>query len=252
MKRFFKSIAHLMLGILDQLLDDIATGINDRSIIAILINSLLLVAYIVALVLSGVLLLGLAVKFADWLALIGIAFALLYRFATSENAPTSMSNSSVDAALAEQRAEENYDSVRSLICQSIVATSQTTKITRPLDEFAVETASLGAHFYMAANIPVYQFEAILDAPIDKAEEDIILRELQRNTIKLVARYPMLCSDEARGRAPVEILDVKNLGGRIVIEVVLTNAASLPMIEARRRARIERKQRQTQYSDEDYR
>ena len=50
---------------------------------------------------------------------------------------------------------------------------------------------------------------------------------------------------------VEVLDVKPLGGHVCIDVVLTTAASIPLIEARRRARVERQQKAQTYMDADY-
>ena len=100
-------------------------------------------------------------------------------------------------------------------------------------------------------VAIFQVECALETSIDKVTEDIIQRELQRNVIKQCPRHPMLISSEAQGRAPVEVLDVKNLGNRVLIEVCLTTAASIPLIEARRRARVERQQRQQAVIDQDY-
>lgn len=98
---------------------------------------------------------------------------------------------------------------------------------------------------------MYQWEADLEGEIDKTQEDNILRELQRHVVKNLPRYPMLLSDEARGRAAVEVLDVKNLGGHVLIETVLVNATSIPLVDARRRARAERPAKQERIDDPRY-
>ena len=65
---------------------------------------------------------------------------------------------------------------------------------------------------------------------------------------------MLISPEAGGRAPVEVLGVKNCGSRVLIDFVFTTKKAIPMIDACRRARIERQKRQERprpYIDDDY-
>jgi len=93
----------------------------------------------------------------------------------------------------------------------------------------------------------FSFEIDLTTAIDKTQEDIILREIQRHTNKHALRYPQLIE---QGRAPV-VLDVKNCGCFILVEVVLYNGDSKSMIEARRRARIERRQRSGDTFDRDF-
>lgn len=65
---------------------------------------------------------------------------------------------------------------------------------------------------------------------------------------------MLISPEAGGRAPVEVLGVKNCGSRVLIDFVFTTKKAIPMIDSRRHARAERRVKQEPirpYIDEDY-
>lgn len=129
--------------------------------------------------------------------------------------------------------------------------SAITPLLRPHDEFSIEIATLADHFYLDGVDPVFQFENDLEAAIDKAQNDSIQRETQRFAAKNITRYPQLISEEAKGRSPIEVLDVKNLGGRVCFDVVLTTSSTIPKIDARRRARVERQQRQQATTDPDY-
>ncbi len=46
-----------------------------------------------------------------------------------------------------------------------------------------------------------------------------------------------------GRFPVEILTVRGVGRKVIIDAVITSEKSIPIIEARRQARVERQKRQ---------
>ncbi|MNW52316.1 hypothetical protein D3C74_298320 [compost metagenome] len=158
----------------------------------------------------------------------------------------------VDEELTRQRAREQYDDMLALMFNSIQGAASITPLIRPHDIFDIQSSSpKGDHFYLDKGIVIFQFECELETTIDKLTEDIIQRELQRYVVKQCSRYPMLISSEAQGRALVEVLDIKNLGGHILVECTQTTSASIPLIEARRRARVERQQRQQAVIDKDY-
>lgn len=158
----------------------------------------------------------------------------------------------VDEELTRQRAREQYDEMLALMFNAMQGAANTTPLLRPHDTLQIESSSSrGAHFYLERGNVIFQFECDLETAIDKNTEDAIQRELQRYVVKQCSRYPMLVSNEAQGRAPVEVLDVKNLGGHVLVECCQTTSGSIPLIEARRRARVERQQRQQAITDQDY-
>ena len=158
----------------------------------------------------------------------------------------------VDEELTRQRAREQYDEMLALMFNAMQGAANTTPLLRPHDTLQIESSSSrGAHFYLERGNVIFQFECDLETAIDKNTEDAIQRELQRYVVKQCSRYPMLVSNEAQGRAPVEVLDVKNLGGHVLVECCQTTSGSIPLIEARRRARVERQQRQHAITDQDY-
>lgn len=159
----------------------------------------------------------------------------------------------VNEELIRQRAREQYDDLHAFMFNAIQGASSITPLIRPHDLFDIQTCSpKGDHFYLTEKyIPVFQFECEIETAIDKGTEDLIQRELQRYMTKQCSRYPMLISSEAQGRSPVELLDVKNLGGHLLFECILATSDSIRLIEARRRARVERQQRQQAFIDQDY-
>lgn len=215
--------------------------------------------------LAVIMIIGLVLVFPGWLnwgqyfqwvfTILGVG--VFCALVTEEDTPSQDSEapitSDVDKVLIAERAVELQDEVRALMFVSIQGASATTPIVRPHEEYDIQPSKAsGKCFYLYQDIiPVYQWEADLEGEIDKTQEDNILRELQRYTVKNLPRFPMLMSDEARGRAAVEILDVKNLGGHVQIETVLVNAASIPLVDARRRARAERQVRQERIEDPRY-
>ena len=74
------------------------------------------------------------------------------------------------------------------------------------------------------------------------------QEIQRHIMKNASRFPLLLVD---GRAP-EVIDVIALGKRVVIEVMRSTPTARPIIEARRKARVERQVRQKRVEDPRYR
>ena len=175
------------------------------------------------------------------------------------NHPASTSNNAVGGKvgeeLARERARELYPTVRSLMFRALVAVSAFTVIDRKHDIHEIETATQnGDHFYMEGAVAVYQFELDLENEVTQEQADHLRDKLQEYGRKFIGDYPMLISPDSGGRSAVEVLAVHPLGHRICIDVVQTTAASIPMIENRRRARAERLNsptRPTRYVDEDY-
>lgn len=161
----------------------------------------------------------------------------------------------VDIELARQKAFDMQGYALGLMLQVLIAISSFTCVVRPRNTHDIEVHTTdGASFYMKNDVVIYQAEVEVEGEITPEVEDTIQREAQRYAQKYITDYPMLVSPEAGGRAPVEVLGVKNCGSRVLIDFVFTSAKSASMIEARRRARAERqmkKERTTTYTDPDY-
>ena len=161
----------------------------------------------------------------------------------------------VGEELARERARELYPSLLSLMFRVLVAVSSFTVIDRKRDVREIETATPnGDHFYMEGAVAVYQFELDLENEITQEQADDLRDKLQEYGRKFIADYPMLVSPDSGGRSAIEVLAVHALGHRICIDVVQTTAASIPMIDNRRRARAERRNTPVEvphYIDPDY-
>lgn len=161
----------------------------------------------------------------------------------------------VDIELARQKAFDMQGYALGLMLQVLIAISSFTCVVRPRNIHDIEVHTTdGASFYMKNDVVIYQAEVEVEGEITPEVEDTIQREAQRYAQKYITDYPMLVSPEAGGRAPVEVLGVKNCGSRVLIDFVFTSAKSASMIEARRRARVERQMKQertTTYTDPDY-
>lgn len=161
----------------------------------------------------------------------------------------------IDEELARQEGLEMQDYAIRFMLRVLNAIAPFTPIIRPRSERDIEiSAKDGALFYMDGPVTIFQAEVGVEGEITPEVEETIRREVQRYARKYIPDYPMLISQEAGGHSPVEILSVKSCGNRVLIDYVFTSAASLPMIKARRRARIERQKRAEridQYIDEDY-
>lgn len=182
-------------------------------------------------------------------------FVASYRMNHSDSTGDRTVDSKVGEELARERARELYPSVLSLMFRVLVAVSTFTVIDRKRDMHEIETASpSGDHFYMDGTIAVFQFELDMENEVTQEQADHLRDKLQEYGRKFIGDYPMLVSPDSMGRSALEVLAVHPLGRRICIDVVQTTAASIPMIENRRRARAERKNsstRPTRYVDEDY-
>lgn len=248
MKKMFLAILFAIINVYNRLGEDIADGIERKHAKQIAANTVLIIVYTVLLFLIVLLLLLLAVKFW-WILLLGsIAASWIYSLVHNSKSEGDTEMDEVDMALIIAEGREYYEPMRGLAVCGIQGASSTTPLARPRDEFDIQTATTKDHFYLDGKTVVYQFEDDLEAPIDETQEDVILREVQRHITKNAPRFPQLMKE---GRAP-EVIDVKPLGGRVLIEVVENTKESRPMIEARRRARMKRQIRQERVEDPRYR
>lgn len=231
--------------------NDLADSIKDKDVPSIILNLGLIALMVLVIVLAFCLV------FKFWLIFLGLFVIIEAVFAlVNKGGPNSESNSGTDEVektLIIERATEQQDEMRALAFSAIQGASTTTPLARPYNEYDIQPSKdSGKCFYLYQDgIPVYQWEANLESEIDKAQEDIIQRELQRYIVKNLPRFPTLLSEEARGRAAVEVLDVKNLGGHVLIEMVLVNSTSIHLVDARRRARAEQKVKRERINDPRY-
>lgn len=243
--------------LLNNLCNGVAEGIEHRNAKQALSNVFLILLFVAASVLVGLMLFSLAVRF--WWALLTawLLGSLIYSLA-HKNGTTNGGNTGVDdeveTELAAMRGREYHEPMRVLTFYGIQGASSNTLLSRPRDEFNIETATEGDHFTLEGKgkDAVYQFECNLEAPIApedvKTQEDIMYQEIQRHIMKNASRFPLLLVD---GRAP-EVIDVIALGKRVVIEVMRSTPTARPIIEARRKARVERQVRQKRVEDPRYR
>lgn len=182
-------------------------------------------------------------------------FIASYRMNHPASAGSGDIGGKVGEELARERARELYPSVLDLMFRVLVAVSSFTVIDRKRNTHEIETATpSGDHFYMEGAVAVYQFELDLENEVTQEQADYLRGKLQEYGRKFIGDYPMLVSPDSGGRSALEVLAVHPLGHRICIDVVQTTAASIPMIENRRRARAERRNsltHPTRYIDEDY-
>lgn len=152
----------------------------------------------------------------------------------------------VDVELIRQRANEIYPALRTFMFRVMCAVAESNIIIRKSNSHDIETAEIsGEHFYLNGLIPVFQFEAETAEEVTQAQADTIRELLQENGMKYISDFPMLISPDAGGRAPFEVLRVHPLGFRICVDIVLTTADSVDLIEKSRRARVERKMQEKQ-------
>lgn len=180
------------------------------------------------------------------------AYTVVYYISHRNTEPPEIPVNTVEEELLRQRALEQYETMLQLMYYAVNSAAKTTPLSSVHDLFDLKTGSAKEeHFYIAkAGFPVFQFECDLDASIDKSTEDLIQRELQRAVNKQAERFPML-NIAPDGRVPVEVLDIKDCTTHVLIETCLTSEVSIPTIDARRRARIERQRRYGNSNDYDF-
>lgn len=227
--------------------ENMADGIETNNVAQILGNFGVLV--LLGLACAGVLVAATYLILRFWWVLIGglILAGCIREFLLKEkNQPPQppdiarTEQEEVQRALVIERAAERQDEVRALAFVAIRSAADNTPLVSPRDEFDIQsTRADGNSFYLKDDkVPIFQFEVDLAEEIDVEQEETIRRAIQKYVVKNLPRFPLLHSEEARGWPCVEVLDVKNLGGHVQIDMVLTDSASIPLIEARRRARAE--------------
>lgn len=150
---------------------------------------------------------------------------------------------------ARQRGVELQKVVLAFLYRIIIATHQYTQIIPPNDEkgIAVMTSS-GYSFYMDDAIVIYQGIVAIDGEVTTAVEDDIRNELQEAVPKYIDEFSELVDETRNGYPPVEILTVRGVGKKVIIDAVIASEQSIPLIKARRLARIERQNRQVREVD----
>lgn len=152
----------------------------------------------------------------------------------------------VDKELQRQRANEIYPTLRAFMFRIICAVSESNILIKKSDPHDIETVAIsGEHFYLDGSVPIFQFEAESSDEVTQEQADTLRDMLQENGMKYISDFPMLISPDAGGRAPFEVLRVHPLGYRICVDIVLTTADSVDLIEKSRRARVERKMQEKQ-------
>lgn len=243
----------------NNLCDGVANGIEHKDAKQAVSNVFLALLFVIISVLVGLLLFCLAVRF--WWALLiawligSLIYSMVHKNGTTDGGGDNTNvDDEVETELAIMSGREYHAPTRALTFYGIQGASSNTLLSRPRDEFSIETATEGDHFTLEGKDKdaVYQFECDLEAPIApedvKTQEDIMYQEIQRHMTKNASRFPLLLVD---GRAP-EVLDVIVLGQRVVIEVIRNTPTARPIIKARRKARVERQVRQKRVEDPRYR
>ena len=246
MKHLCKTVAQWLSQTFDDCFDDLAEQIEARDARQIVRAILHTFFFIAGLVVGAATLVILFVNIGDFLIGAALLFGCIYYFASgnSKELPPPVADDEIEAELLRQRAQEMQDEFDVFALAIIQAAAETTAILRPheLADIYISSAHL-ERFYLKNGVAFFQYEVALEKVADQTEIDVIQRELSVCAAKHVRRFPILFSDEARGRTPVEIFNIKSLGNRVLIELVQTNSASIAMIDARRRARIECQHRQ---------
>lgn len=153
-------------------------------------------------------------------------------------------------------AREMQPIILEFMLRVIIAVSSNTAVIRPreVQEIIYCTQNDGASFYMIDDVVIYQVEVEVEGEITPEVEETIRQKTQEKAQKYILEYPTLVYQEASGGVPVEILAAKKHGDCVLIDFVFASAKTFAMIEARRMARIQRKELQERvrpYVDEDY-
>lgn len=251
-----KEVCRTILAIYGRICCDIAIALRKDKPKMLIRNFLLLIlvtAFVVAIPVLIFAVIAFFPRIRALLILAGVIWAVIFSIGGNQDntddddGDTGGVEEEVERELIEQRAMEQQEQVESLMFLSIQAAATTTPLLRPHDVFEIMTTGSSQRFYLDKNIPVFQCEANYDGTLDYAQLDIIQRELQHQVAKNASRFPLLME---HGKVP-EVLDLKDLGTRLIVDVVLYSPASKTTIEARRRARAERQVKQRQLEDPRY-
>jgi len=260
MGKFFKAVWRKLTTFINDIFEDTAVAVEKGNTKRAVINISVCVGGFILFAAFGYSLLALAIIYRGflftWVGIPAIVILVIsYLLADKKDKPEEVDEAAADEVevrLICEYAGEIYEDLRNLLFNAMQSAAANTPLARPNDEYEIETsAARGNHFYLDGRIVVFQFEGDVQPPIDRSKINLVQQELQRRVNQHVRRYPILISDEAKGRAPVEVLDIKNAGGHVLIEIVITSSNSIPLIEARRRARIEYQVKQERVQDPDF-
>lgn len=243
MTKLMEAFINWFISVLGKYLERIADGINERSGSKIVANIAALLIFLAFWV--GITLLLCFFAYRMWyiilcVFIIGALISETFKKEDSEQS-TNPTLNDVDKLLVRQRANELYDSILQYVYIVVQAVAGHTPLSSPTSSSEIRyPACNGNYFYLLNDlIPVFRFDVALSVPVDDGQLELIFRELQIQLAKHSDRFMFLRSADAEGRPPIEIIDLKNMGGSVVIEVVQTTAASIPLIDAARRAHAER-------------
>ncbi len=176
--------------------------------------------------------------------------ALVAYFENKNHDAGCASDYSDEDELLRQRAAEVYDFVRDAAYSVISDVSEYTPLIRPASPSAVET---NVRIYVREHVAFFQFNNPISDTVDV--NDLRERLQTRLTQKLRGHeLPGIPSEmvvrNARPYAPLQVYSVSDTGPSVNIDFVFADDTSIPLLEAKARARLER-QRQTSYRDTDF-
>ena len=184
-----------------------------------------------------------------FLPLAGI-FGIIAHFEKKNPDIDSPSDYSLEDELVRQRAEEVYDFVRDAAYSVIADVSEYTPLVRPASPSAIET---NVRIYVREHVAFFQFNSPISDTVDV--NDLRERLQTRLTQKLRGlELPGIPSEMViwhnRPYVPLQIYSVSDTGASVNMDLVFADDASIPLLEAKARARLER-QRQNSYRDNDF-
>lgn len=248
-RRLFHSTLEFVKSKTCEKIDEIATGLDKKDGLRVVLNAGMLVLSYGITLLTGIALFKLIAKKIHVL-LSGIFLAMALYSAVLKFLGVDIDNGngedSVSITLAEQEAEEVHEDLLILAYNAVAETSEHMPIHRPRDMYGIET-SREKPYRMEGTMAVHQFEIDCNHEIDRETRDKLIRELQRHINKHARRYPGLVRD---GHPPI-LYDIKDNGNFLLVEIVLYSEKHSGKIEARKRVRIERQHGQERVEDPRY-
>lgn len=179
-----------------------------------------------------------------------VILAIVIHFEKKGPETESSSDNSLEDELVRQRAEEAHDFVRDATYSVIVDVSEYTPLVRPASPSAIET---NVRIYVREHVAFFQFNCPISDTVDA--NDLRERLQTRLTQKLRGReLPGIPSEmviwNRHPYAPLQVYSVSDTGASVNIDLFFADDVSIPLLEAKARARLER-QRQNSYRDNDF-
>lgn len=156
----------------------------------------------------------------------------------------------IDTELLRQRAEEVYTYVRDAAYLVLSDVSSYTPVVQPASPSAVET---NTRIYVREGVAFFQFNAVVSGPCDLREIQERLQQhlTNRSRNRELPGIPgEVVLHNGRPYSPLQVYSVTDFGSSVGIDIVFADKASIPLLEAKARARMER-QRQIDYRDGDF-